>query len=131
MAQVKVVIRYMDGRIIKGFTNDFFPNKPAFHVGSGPSDKGVQIQVSDLKAIFFVKDFEGDAEYNERKAFKEGQSVQGRKVLMTFLDGEMLSGSVLGYDANRPGFFLIPSDPDSNNIRVFIVQAAVDQIEFQ
>ena len=130
MAQVKVVIRYTDGRIVKGYTNDFFPNKPAFHVGSGPSDKGVQIQVDELKAVFFVKDFGGDPQYDDHKAFKEGQAKQGRKVLMTFNDGEMLAGSILGYDRNRPGFFLVPSDPDSNNLRVFVVQAAVDQFEF-
>ena len=130
MERVKVVIRYSDGKIVKGYTNDFFPKKPAFHVGSGPSEKGVQVQLKDLKAVFFVKDFEGDPEYDEYRAFKEGQAIQGRKVLMTFNDGEMLSGSILGYDPNRPGFFMIPSDPGSNNIRVFIVQAAVDQIEF-
>ena len=130
MAQVKVVIRYLDGRIVKGYTHDFFPNKPVFHVGSGPSDKGVQVQVDELKAVFFVKKFEGNPEYDEHRAFKEGQVIQGRKVLMTFNDGEMLSGSVLGYDPNRPGFFLAPSDPDSNNMRIFVVQAAVDQFEF-
>ena len=130
MEPVKVVIRYADGRVIKGFTNDFFPNKPVFHVGSGPSDQGTEIKVEELKAVFFVKDFEGDPEYDEYRAFKKDQPVQGRKVLMTFNDGEMLSGSVLGYDPHRPGFFLIPSDPESNNIRVFVVQAAVDQIEF-
>ena len=130
MAQVKVVIRYMDGRTVKGYTNDFFPNKPFFHVASGPSDQGVQVKVDELKAVFFVKDFEGNPDYDEYRAFKEGQAMQGRKVMMTFNDGEMLSGSVLGYDPHRPGFFLIPSDPDSNNIRVFVVQAAVDQLEF-
>lgn len=130
MAQVKVVIRYLDGRIVKGYTHDFFPNKSVFHVGSGPSDKGVQVQVDELKAVFFVKNFEGNPEYDEHRAFKEGQVIQGRKVLMTFNDGEMLSGSVLGYDTNRPGFFLAPSDSDSNNMRIFVVQAAVDQFEF-
>jgi hypothetical protein len=130
MAQVKVVIRYSDGRTIKGYTNDFFPNKPSFHVASGPSDKGVEVLVSELKAVFFVRNFDGNPEYDEHRGFKEGKAVQGRKILMTFKDGEMLSGSVLGYDPNRSGFFLVPSDPGSNNIRVFVVQDAVDQLEF-
>ena len=130
MEQVKVVARYSDGRIVKGYTNDFFPKKTVFHVGNGPSDKGVQIQVNDLKALFFVKDFEGNPEYDEHKTFVEGQAAQGRKVLVTFHDGETLTDSVLGYDTNRPGFFLIPADKDSNNMRVFVVQAAVDQFKF-
>ncbi len=130
MEQAKVVVRYLDGRIVKGYTNDFFPKKPVFHVGNGPSDKGTQVQVEELKALFFVKDFEGNPEYDEHKTFIEGQATQGRKVLLTFHDGETLAGSVLGYDSNRPGFFLIPSDTGSNNMRVFVVQAAVDQFKF-
>jgi hypothetical protein len=130
MDPLKLVVRYLDGRKIKGYTNDFFPNKSVFHVGKGPGDVGVEVRVDQLKAIFFVKDFEGNPDYNEHRAFKEGQSQHGRKVMMTFNDGEMLSGTVFGYDPNRPGFFLIPSDPDSNNLRIFVVQAAVDQFEF-
>jgi len=130
MEPAKVVVRYRDGKIVKGFTNDFFPNKPLFHLGNGPGDRGVPVEVADLKAIFFVKSFDGDPKYDEYRAFKKGQTVQGRKVMMTFNDGEMLSGTVLGYDTNRPGFFLVPSDPDSNNIRIFVVQDAVDQFEF-
>ena len=130
MEQVKVVIRFADGRIVKGYTNDFFPKKPAFHVGSGPSDKGVQVSVQDLKAVFFVRDFEGNPDYDESKVFPEGRSVQGRKVQVTFKDGETLTGAVLGYDPNRPGFFMIPPDERSNNLRVFVVSAAVNKFDF-
>ncbi len=130
MEQVKVVIRFADGKIVKGYTNDFFPKKPAFHVGSGPSDKGIQVSVQDLKAVFFVRDFEGNPDYDESMAFPEGRSVQGRKVQVTFKDGETLTGAVLGYDPNRPGFFMIPPDERSNNLRIFVVSAAVNKFDF-
>jgi hypothetical protein len=130
MEQIKVVIRFADGKIVKGYTNDFFPKKPAFHVGSGPSDKGIQVSVQDLKAVFFVSDFEGNPDYDESKAFSEGRSVQGRKVQVTFKDGETLTGAVLGYDPNRPGFFMIPPDERSNNLRIFVVSAAVNKFDF-
>jgi hypothetical protein len=130
MEQVKVVIRFADGKIVKGYTNDFFPKKPAFHVGSGPSDKGIQVSVQDLKAVFFVRDFEGNPGYDESMAFPEGRSVQGRKVQVTFKDGETLTGAVLGYDPNRPGFFMIPPDERSNNLRIFVVSAAVNKFDF-
>ena len=32
MEPTKVVARYIDGRVIKGFTQDFFPNKDSFHL---------------------------------------------------------------------------------------------------
>ncbi len=133
MEPVKVVIRYADGRLIKGYTNDFFPNKPVFHVhtiDSSPTDKGVEVMLKELKAVFFVKDYEGDRSYNEKKDFAEGRQSSGRKVEVTFSDGEVLVGSTLGYDPARPGFFVIPADPQCNNIRVFVIFAAVKNFRY-
>jgi hypothetical protein len=133
MELIKVVVHYADGRVVKGFTNNFFPNRPAFHLhpaGAGPADKGSEVRVSDLKAVFFVKDFQGDPAYNEKKTFIEGQSPAGRKVEVTFADGEVLVGATLGYDASRPGFFIVTPDPESNNLRVFVVTASMKGLRY-
>ena len=60
MLQAKMVIHFRDGRLIKGYSRDFFPNKPAFHVGEDPAEPGVEVAIEDLKAIFFVKEFDGN-----------------------------------------------------------------------
>ncbi len=52
----KVVVRFKDGTIMKGNTSDFFPNKASFHL-SYPEGKIEEIDVKELKAVFFVKDF--------------------------------------------------------------------------
>lgn len=133
MDQVKVIVRYVDGRVVKGFTQDFFPNKDRFHlqVLGAASGNGLElILLKDLKAIFFVKDFGGDPSRNERKAFLEGERAQGRKVQVTFKDGEKLVGTTLGYDPQRPGFFFVPVDNKSNNMRVFAVQSAVEFVHY-
>jgi hypothetical protein len=85
----------------------------------------VEVLVKELKAIFFVKDFTGKAEYDENKSFPEGQRPTGRRVEVTFFDSEVLVGSTLGYDPSRPGFFVTPIDPQSNNMRVFVISGAV------
>jgi len=133
MDPAKVVVRYVDGRILKGFTQDFFPNKDHFHLH--PFDKSagqvpMKIQVKDLKAVFFVKDFEGDAIYSERRNFSETDKIQGRKIEVVFQDGEQLVGSTMGYDRSRQGFFIIPVDSSGNNERVYVVQAAVNRVGF-
>lgn len=125
MDLVKVVVRYADGRVVKGFTNNFFPNRPVFHLKPPDSDSGVEISVRDLKAVFFVKDFAGNPAYNEKKDFSGEKKPTGRRVEVTFTDGETLVGSTLGYDPARPGFFITPPDEQSNNIRVFVVSSAV------
>jgi len=132
MEPLKVVARYIDGRIIKGLSQDFFPNKDRFHVSpvNKPSGETVEILLKGLKAVFFVRDFSGDAQYYERKEYTPEDKPSGRKIEVTFKDGEVLVGTTLGYDPNRPGFFLFPADPKSNNIRVFAVTTAVKRVRY-
>jgi len=131
MEPVKVVARYSNGTVIKGFTQDFSPNKDRFHLV--PADKRpdgtIEVVVSRLKAVFMVRDFEGNPEYHERKSFDKGESVSGLKLELTFADGEVLAGSaLLGYDPKRQGNFLIPADQKSNNTRVFAISSAVKSV---
>jgi len=49
----KVVARFRDGKIIKGFTQDFFPNKDVFHISGTERGKDLaEVLVPDLKALF-------------------------------------------------------------------------------
>ncbi len=129
----KTVVRYTDGRIIKGFTYNFYPNKPSFHILpaiAGLSGDTIEVRIKDLKAVFFVRDFGGNPSYRERKEFAEGERPPGRKVAVTFADGEVLVGSTVGYDTRRQGFFLIPVDRKSNNLKVYVISAAVTKVRF-
>ncbi len=77
-----------------------------------------------------MREFAGNPQYQDKKTFPPGQKVAGRLVEVTFKDGEVLRGSTLGYDPNRPGFFFFPADPDSNNLRVFAIFQAIRRIQF-
>jgi len=130
MERVKVVVRFAAGDLIKGYTQDFFPNKESFHVFPAEQSlgKSIEVLIRDLKAIFVVRDFTGSPRYSEQKRFMEGDKISGKRVEVAFTDGEVMVGSTLGYDRNRPGFFLFPADPNSNNIRVFAVSSAIREI---
>jgi hypothetical protein len=133
MEPAKIIARFRDGDMAKGYSRNFFPNKPSFHIsedGSMASSDAEELFVEDLKAVFFVKEFKGDPEYNERKVYEEGERSQGRKVEIQFEDGEKMQGSVLGYNANQQGFFLFPVDRNSNNDRAFIVNDAVKEFKY-
>jgi hypothetical protein len=128
-----VVARFVDGRMIKGHTNDFLPAKDRFHLL--PEDKALgttplEILVQDLKALFFVRDLRGDSVHAETNAFEAGKAISGRKLKVSFLDGEVLVGTTQGYQPDRPGFFLVPADPRSNNERCFVVMKSVKLVEF-
>ena len=125
-----VVVRFMDGRILKGTTRDFAPNKPNFHLfpWGEEGDKALDIIVGALKAIFFVKNYEGDKGHVLDNSFASAKG-QGRKIIVTFKDGEVVAGFTMGYNPKNQGFFLIPADPDCNNSRAYVVNLAVSKVE--
>jgi hypothetical protein len=132
MIQNKIVVRYQDGKLIKGQTSDFLPAKPTFHLsvlGAQPGSPSQEVKVAELKAIFFVKDFKGDREYEEAKDFSANKPA-GRKIQVIFKDGETFVGATQGYDPHRQGFFVIPADAKSNNERSFIIASATQKISF-
>jgi hypothetical protein len=125
----RIVARFADGRMLKGTTQDFAPMKDTFHViGSEGGAQPVKVNVSDLKAVFFVKSLVGNAAYHEIKEF--GGPASGRKVQVSFRDGEVLVGSTQGYQPDRPGFFMVPADPQSNNDRIYVVARSVQKVTF-
>jgi hypothetical protein len=133
MIQNKIVVRYQDGRVSKGFTNDFMPNKDVFHIVpmDAPSGtKPLDVYVNVLKAVFFVKDFIGDKQYKEKKTFDTAKPVVGKKIKVIFRDGEELIGTTQGYQPGRPGFFVFPADAQSNLERVFIFSAFTRTVMF-
>ena len=126
-----VVAHFRDGRIEKGLTNDFLPTKDRFHLfpaGSLPGSAPVEILISQVKAVFFVRDLKGSPEHKKSNEF-EGP-MAGRKLRVVFRDGEVMTGTTNGYDPGRPGFFLFPADVKSNNERCFIVTGAAKEITF-
>ncbi len=46
-----------------------------------------------------------------------------------FKDGELLCGYTLTYMPGREGFFVFPSDAQSNNLRVYVLAAATATIK--
>jgi hypothetical protein len=132
MAMNRVVARFADGRIVKGMTSDFSPGKTSFHVtetaASPPKVKPVEIRTDDLKALFFVRDFAGNPQHAERNAFDPARPTAGRRIKVTFNDGEILVGATQGYQPGRPGFFLVPADPESNIERCYVVSAATREV---
>jgi hypothetical protein len=128
----KVVVRTVDGRVIKGFTLDFAPDKEKFHVVAAGDDKKVtEVQVSELKALFYVKSFAGDSKRPSRapKSKQELAGVPGMKMKITFSDGEVLFATTNGYSPGRMGYFVLPVEKTSNNLRVFVVASAVKEVE--
>jgi hypothetical protein len=127
----KIVVRYREGRLLKGFTHDFHPSRTQFSlwpsVNSAPSER-MYVPTSQLKAVFFVRNFEGNPEYTDDRTFDTGAG--GRRLEVTFVDDEVLIGSTLSYRPDGVGFFVNPADSRGNNLRVFVVASAIRHVRF-
>lgn len=123
----RVIAHYADGRLLRGTTLDFFPTRPTFHLTENNGDVH-EVIVDDLKAVFFVKSFDGDPQRPERRGFFT-RYTQGKKILVEFADGETMFGYTLSYSARGIGFFMFPGDPDSNNSKVFVVHKATRRVK--
>ncbi|MGD9367345.1 MAG: hypothetical protein PVH87_16725 [Desulfobacteraceae bacterium] len=127
MEQNMIVVKFKNQTVLKGKTNDFFPNRNRFHLEK--MDGSISdVVVEDLKAIFFVKDLEGNK--NHKDSYNDVISNAGRKTKVKFLDGEIIYGYTLGYSPERQGFYLTPADLGGNNDRIFIVLSATQNVQF-
>jgi hypothetical protein len=125
----KAVVAFLDGRRIKGYIYNFSAQRDRFrlfsHENAAPRE-GTEVQMKDLKAIFFARDFVGDSQYSESQT--PTSLGQGRKAEVTFRDGEKLVGTTDAYSPRKVGFFLVPADPRSNNLRVFVITKNANEI---
>ncbi len=127
----KAVVAFLDGRRLKGYIYNFSAQKERFRLfleKDTLQGEGADVLMKDLKAIFFARDFVGNREYTESQALT-GQN-QGRKAEVTFRDGEKLVGTTDAYNSRKIGFFLVPADPRSNNLRVFVITKNATQIRW-
>jgi len=131
MIQDKIVAHYQDGRLLKGVTRNFVPNKDFFHftpMDSPPESKLMELRTAGLKGLFFVKKFGGNPNYNEKKEFDSPKLSAGRKIKVLFKDGELMVGTTDRYTQDNQGFFVVPADVNSNNESCFVYKSATQQV---
>jgi len=133
MLKKKAVVKYQNGEIIKGWIEDFRPDRESFFLFpfiEYSEEERMQIKFSSLKAIFFVKDFIGDKDYKKIRTFNVDLKItpSQRKLIVNFLDGERLYGTSHSYGRYKVGFFVYPIDTKDNSERIFVVHKAIESV---
>jgi hypothetical protein len=133
----KVVIQF-GTRIIKGYLDSpawstveellshaSHSSPESFLVRHYDTNNIEEIASREIKAVFYVNSFEGDAEHQHLNFHSRAPIVPGIWMRVQFLDGEVMEGIV--YNSIRylvePGFFLMPTDPESNNKLVYVIKS--------
>ena len=125
---VPVVARYADGRVLKGHCRGFIPSRGYLSVAPAPDAEQsavATVLLRHLKAVFFVHDLDGAPADVPATA-----AARGRDIVVTFMDGEVLTGTTLNYAVEGTGFFVSPHAQRGNNLRIFVVNEAVRHVQF-
>jgi hypothetical protein len=136
----RAVLRFLDGTILKGYLDGFTGEASEITVHAVGTENTIIVSADSLKAIFFVKTFEGDRQYNEVKAYGI-RKPRGHRTFIKFNDGEDMVGFIEGKVPWEKGFFLsdhkmmklkgfylLPADESSNNNRVFVFTRAIRDV---
>ncbi len=125
----KVIVRKRDGGVVAGFTSsgDLQPTTTII----ARDGKEQKFALSDLKALFFVRDFEGDPKYEEIRFLTRKEPSTAVWVRLTMFDGEILEGRIENdlEVLTAEGLFLWPSDGASNNEYAYIPKSAVKDFQ--
>jgi hypothetical protein len=126
----EVVLRFRDGHLTRCvLTREFTPLDFAVEAESDDGET-IQINISDLKAIFFLKDPSrrgGEMQVGARVV----EPPAGAPARVEFFDGEIVHGHVQEYRMENSGFFLYPTSPESNNEMIFVVARAINTLSLE
>ncbi len=127
MAKSKVVVRLQDKTLLKGKISKFSPFYNFFHLELLNGDS-VIVKIDKIKAMFFVKSFQGDKQYKYK--YEDKLFWVGDKITLKFDDGEEIVGYSQHFDFTPRGYFITPADVDGNNTYIFASKSAIDSMSF-
>jgi hypothetical protein len=132
----RVVVALLDGSRVKGFVYGFRATEKSFTLFPSESQDRAYarfVPVADCKAIFFVRTHEGDRALRDRLRKEPppdaATPVRGMRMRVVFDDGEEMHVRSEAYSPDRLGFFAYPLDERSNNVRIFVVNASLKQVQ--
>lgn len=125
----KLVVHREDGSILKGHSSDFNSTLPFFHIATlEKPDDSVKIWFNNLKAVFIVKDFVGDAHHKDSLDFSR-IPLAAKHIIVTFKDGEIFYGtSDLAHNSSK-GFYIFPADENSNTLKAYVLKSAIEKVK--
>ena len=127
MNENKIVVRLKDKTLMKGTTSDVVMKERYFNMKLLSGDV-IPVDVKKVKAVFYVKTFDGNRNY--KCLYKDIIPWGGEKVKIKFFDGEEMIGYSPNHLKGRFGFFVTPADLLCNNKKVFVATSSTEEIKF-
>jgi hypothetical protein len=96
-----------------------------------PAGSVVEVSYAEVKAVCFVRDFEGGETWRQHRAFLTRPKSAGLWVRLHFRDGDSIEGVIANnlMQLEAAGFSIVPPDPTFHNQRIFVPRAALADVQ--
>ncbi len=127
----RLVVHTLEGKIAYGTCHSLNTEAEGFYLElvdklGHPKEKTNFFSFRELKAVFYVKSFDGRFDAEQR--YRDWQPG-GSPVVIEFHDAEVLRGQTLHpLHKESKRFFVIPEDPDSNNVSLLVERASLKAV---
>ena len=126
----KVLIDRFDRAVVRGFVNpQAMTGEDGVELLSDHGQAAV-VPYSQIKALSFVKDWEGKSVLGERREFLARPKAAGLWVELAFRDGDRLEGVISSnlLLLEAVGFAIMPPEAAGNTQKVFVPRLALSAI---
>jgi len=99
----RVILRFVDGKMLKGFIRDLKIAEEYLYL-EDESNHQHKVRLKELKAIFFVRKFEGERNHLEKKSFtgtRPGSSSSSRTAKPSWATWKAISPGRKGSFSSR------------------------------
>jgi hypothetical protein len=127
----KVLVSRFDRETLAGFTQSTgSPEADALELLT-PEGGLLRVPYLEIKAVCFVRDFEGGETWREHRSFLTRPKSAGLWLRLRFRDGDSIEGmagnNLLQLAAS--GFSIVPPDPTFQNQRIFVPKTALTEVQ--
>lgn len=137
-SELDMIVIQFGERTVKGYADrSRWPSVEELDLNSAPpvfkplgSDTMEPIPLDGVKAIFFVKSFEGkwhdDLRFHDHLPAPECLWVRA-----TFYDGEVIEGLIGNncHHVTHSGFYMFPIDPEGNNWLIYVLKSKLKDFQ--
>ena len=96
-----------------------------------PAGTLLRLPYSEVKAVCFVRDFDGGDTWREHRSFASRPKSAGLWVRLVFQDNDstegLLANNLMLLEPH--GFFITPPDPTFQNQRIFVPRVALREVQ--
>ena len=123
-----IVARYLNGRVLKGSTTDFHSAHGVFHLTPPSGGRREAVHTGGMKALYCVRSLSGNPNRTDHRLFPNQEGRIRPRLWLRFLDGEAMPAWPVSPILGPAGFWVLPTDADSNLEKAYVFRRAVDEV---